>query len=235
MLDRMLCRLQSIVHGCLVSVVLTGSAAMAFGQQRAVDLELILAVDVSASVSPAEFDLQRRGLAEAFRDPAVHSAIEAGNEVAVALLYWSGDQEQSMVVDWSLVSDAASSAEFADKIETTERGFGGQTAIGEAMLFAAHATVANAYQGERIVIDISGDGWTNVGRTSSDVRDELAATGITINGLAILNEGTDVVTYYRDNVVGGPGAFVESASDYRDFTRAFRRKLVREILWRPSI
>ena len=104
-------------------MVLSASAVMALGQEKAVDLELALGVDVSASVSEAEFDLQRHGLAEAFRDPAVQAAVEAGDGIAVALFYWAGDQEQSMAVEWSLVSDAASSAEFADEIETTERRF----------------------------------------------------------------------------------------------------------------
>ena len=233
-----------MINACLASMVLSVSAVMALGQEQAVDLELALGVDVSASVSEAEFDLQRHGLAEAFRDPAVQAALEAGDGIAVALFYWAGDQEQSMVVEWSLVSDAASSAEFADKIETTERRFGaplgrsgrssGKTAIGEAMWFGAQATVTNAYVGERVVVDISGDGWTNTGRTSASIRDRVVAAGITLNGLAILNEVADLVAYYRDNVVGGPGAFVESASDYHDFVRAIRRKLLREILWRPS-
>jgi len=102
------------------------------------------------------------------------------------------------------------------------------------MWFGAQATVTNAYVGERVVVDISGDGWTNTGRTSASIRDRVVAAGITLNGLAILNEVADLVAYYRDNVVGGPGAFVESASDYHDFVRAIRRKLLREILWRPS-
>ncbi len=88
------CRLVSIVRACLVTVVLAGFTAVVYGQEKAVDLELVLAVDISVSVSPAEFALQRRGLAEAYRDPAVHTAIETagGNGIAVALLYWSGPQ-----------------------------------------------------------------------------------------------------------------------------------------------
>ena len=230
--NKMLCRYASMVHACLASIVL--SAIPALGQEKAVDLELALGVDVSASVSVAEFEFQRHGLAEAFRDPAVQAAVEAGDGIAVALFYWAGDQEQSMAVEWSLISDAASSAGFADKIEKTERKNAGKTAIGEAMWFGAQATVANAYVGERVVIDISGDGWANTGRTSASIRDKVVAAGITVNGLAILNEVEGLVLYYRDNVVGGPGAFVELASDYHDFVRAIRYKLLREILWRPS-
>ncbi len=224
------------VRACLVTVVLAGFAPAAYGQEKAVNLELVLAVDVSGSVSPTEFDLQRRGMAEAFRDPAVHAAIETagGNGIAVALLYWAGPVEQSLVVGWSLVSDAATSVEFAGKIETAKRGFAGVTAIGEALLFAAQATAANAYLSERIVIDISGDGPTNWGREPRSIRDRIVATGITVNGLAIINEVEDLAVYYRDHVVGGPGAFVASASDSDDFGRAIRSKFIQEILWRPS-
>ncbi len=225
-----------IGRACLVTVVLAGFTAAAHGQERAVDLELVLAVDVSGSVSPAEFALQRRGLAEAFRDPAVHTVIETagGNGIVVALLYWAGPQEQSLVVGWSLVSDAVTSVEFAGRIETAKRRFAGVTAIGEALQSAAQAAAANAYLSERIVIDISGDGPTNWGREPRSIRDRIVATGITVNGLAIVNEVEDLTVYYRDHVVGGPGAFVASASDSDDFVRAIRSKLIQEILGRPS-
>ena len=231
---RVLCRFGSIISACLVLLLLSAFSPAASGGERVVDLELVLAVDVSASVSPAEFDLQRHGLAEAFRDPTVQAAIAGGNGIAVALVYWAGDLEQRMVVAWSLVSDAATATEFADRIETTERGFAGKTAIGEAMAFAAQSTAANAYSGDRVVIDISGDGWTNTGRTSRHIRDRVVASGITINGLAILDEVQTLVTHYRDNVVGGPGSFVASASDSSDFVRAIRLKLIREISWRRA-
>ena len=214
-------------------VVALATPAAAYGQQ-AVELELVLAVDVSGSVSPAEFALQRRGLAEAFRDPAVHGAIETTGGIAVALLYWAGPREQSLAVDWSLVVDAASSVRFAGKIETAERRFAGVTAIGEALRSAASATAANAYLSERIVIDVSGDGPTNFGRETRPVRDSIVAAGITVNGLAILNEIEDLTAYYRDQVTGGPGAFVASASDSHDFVRAIRGKLIQEIMGRPS-
>ncbi len=223
-------------RSCLATVVLAGFPAAAYGQQKAVDLELVLAVDVSASVSPAEFALQSGGLAEAFRDPEVHAAIQTagGNGIAAALLFWAGPQEQSLVVGWSLVSDVASSVEFAGRIEAARRDFAGVTAIGEAMQFAAQATSANAYSGDRVVIDVSGDGPTNFGRKTGAIRDKIVAIGITVNGLAIINQVEDLVAYYRDHVIGGPGAFVASASDSQDFVRAIRSKLIKEILWRPS-
>ena len=217
-----------------MTVVLAGFTPAAYGQEKAVDLELVLAVDVSGSIRPTEFALQRRGLAEAFRDPAVHAAIETVGGIAVALLHWAGPREQDLVVDWSLVFDAASSKAFAARIEAAKRGFAGVTAIGEALQSAASATGANAYLGERIVIDVSGDGPTNFGRETSPVRDRIVAAGITVNGLAILNETKDLTAYYRDQVVGGPGSFVAAAADSDDFVRAIRGKLIQEILGRPS-
>ena len=229
-------RFISVGRACLVTVALAGFTVAAYGQEKAVDLELVLAVDVSGSIRPTEFALQRRGLAEAFRDPAVHAAIETagGNGIVVSVLFWAGPREQSLVVGWSLVSDAVTSVEFAGRIETAKRGFAGVTAIGEALQSAAQATAANGYLSERIVIDISGDGPTNWGREPRSIRDKIVATGITVNGLAIIDEDENLTAYYRDHVVGGPGAFVASASDSDDFVRAIRSKLIQEILGRPS-
>ena len=166
----------------------------------------------------------------------MHAAIETagGNGIVVSVLFWAGPREQSLVVDWSLVSDAVTSVEFAGRIEIAKRGFAGVTAIGEALQSAAQAIAANAYLSERIVIDISGDGPTNWGLEPRSIRDKIVAAGITVNGLAIINEDEDLAAYYRDHVAGGPGAFVASASDSDDFVRAIRSKLIQEILWRPS-
>ena len=228
-------RVGSIANACMATLILAGSTS-ANAQATTVQLELVLAVDVSGSVSPAEFALQRGGLAAAFRDPAVHGAIEAsgGNGIAVALLHWAGPREQAFVVGWSRVFDATSAEAFAAKIETAERGFAGVTAVGEALLFAASATDANAYRSDRIVIDVSGDGPTNFGRATQPARDGIVAAGITVNGLAIIDEVADLEAYYRDQVVGGPGSFVGVAANSEDFVRAIRGKLIQEILGGPS-
>ncbi len=224
------------LHACLLALVLAGFASPSYGQQKVVDLELVLAVDASASVSPVEFALQTGGLAAAFRDPAVHAAIQAagGNVLAVALVFWAGPRDQSLAVGWSPVFDVASAVQFAARIEGARREFAGVTAIGEAIEFAARASFANAYTGERVVIDVSGDGPTNFGRKTAVVRDKIVADGITVNGLAIINEVENLAAYYRDHVIGGPGAFVDTATDSQDFVRAIRDKLVREIMWRPT-
>ena len=219
---------------CLYLLV-AGFAPAAQAEPRPVALELALAVDASASVNPAEFALQLHGIAQAFRDPDIHAAIEtaAGNGLAVALLEWSGPTEQRLTVGWSLVADADGAVAFAARVASAKRHFAGVTAIGEALRFAGTALATNAYLGERLVVDVSGDGATNYGRRTGPIRDRLVAAGVTVNGLAITNEEADLTQFYREHVAGGPGAFVATATDYADFAQAIRGKLIQEILGRP--
>ncbi len=199
---------------------------------RAVDLELVLAVDASASVRYGEYSLQMRGLAAAFRDPAVAAAIRAGTPggLAVSLVQWSGVDAQAVLVDWALVEDPASAAAFADRIDAAPRGVrAGGTALGDAVLFGLAVLAANGFQGRRRVIDVSGDGRANVGTAPALARGRAVAAGVTVNGLAILDEEADLDRYYADNLIGGPGAFLQTADDSADFARAIRRKLITEI------
>jgi hypothetical protein len=204
--------------------------------QTPVPLELILAVDASGSVSADEFDLQVKGLADAFRDPAVISAIQsiALGGIAVAVMQWSSPGHQVMAVNWQLVSDRASAELLAQQIITVGRLILGETAIDRALMFAMAEISTNDYSGRRRVIDLSGDGATNWGGLPDRARDEAVAAGITINALAIVNEQPDLDQYFRDHVIGGLGAFVVTASDYEDFARAIRLKLIEEIQGRPS-
>ena len=197
-----------------------------------VDLELLLAVDVSASVDAQEYLLQMQALAEAFRHPDVLNAIRssAPNGVALALMQWAGQAEQVYAVSWSIIGDEASAHAFAERIELAPRPrtFGG-TAIGDALAAGLSMLTDNDVDSARQVIDVSGDGSTNQGISPGPVRAYAASLGMTVNGLAILNEEPDLLSYYRDRVIGGPGAFVLEAQDYQDFDRAIRMKLVREI------
>ncbi len=199
--------------------------------QTPVELELILAVDASGSVSEAEFDLQVQGLAGAFRDPDVVAAIrDAGPAgVAVALVQWSSPGQQIVAVDWSVVSDGESAAALARRIVGAGRLIMGETAIGNALAFAMGLLTTNEFAGRRRVIDVSGDGETNWGPSPDRVRDRVVAAGITINGLAVANEQPALGEYYRVHVIGGTGAFVVTATDYADFARAIRIKLMQEI------
>jgi len=212
------------------------SAAQGAESGRRVDLELVLAVDASSSVSAAEFELQIQGLARAFRDPRVLQAIRASGDLglAVALVQWSDNRKQFLAVDWTLVTDPEGAGAFAEEIAGTPRFLiGGGTAIGGALKFAMRLLDGNDFQGRRRVIDVSGDGRANQGAHPSDLRDDAVALGITINGLAILNEDLAVGDYYRAYVIGGTGAFVMTANDYESYALAILIKLIREIAGAP--
>jgi hypothetical protein len=220
-------------------VLMAALTLLAAGPDRAVaqemqrvDLELVLAVDTSSSVSPGEFNLQMRGLAEAFRHPAVQAAIRASGDlgIAVSLVQWSDNRKQTVAVDWVAVYDGASADVFAAEIDNTPRYLiGGGTAIGGAVLFSMRQLQINDFEGRRKVIDVSGDGRTNQGSSPARARDLAVAAGITINGLAILNEDVLVDLHYEANVIGGTGAFVMRADSYQDFADAILEKLVKEI------
>jgi hypothetical protein len=203
---------------------------------QVVELELVLAVDASSSVTSWEFDLQMQGLADAFRDPEVQGAVRAAGErgIAVSLVQWSGRDRQVLATDWMHVYDAGSALEFADELAATPRFVsGGSTAIGNAIEFSVNLLTFNAYEGLRRVIDVSGDGRTNQGIQTTQMRDAAVQQGITVNGLAILNEDPSVDQYFKGNVIGGSGAFLLSATDYKDFARAIKQKLLREIAGPP--
>jgi hypothetical protein len=230
-------RSRVLIAGAVGVWALAFGAEPVLGQgQIGVDLELVLAVDASSSVSEAEFDLQMRGFSEAFRHPAVIGAIRAAGDlgIAVSLIQWSDNRKQTVAVDWLAVSDEASALALSAEIENTPRFLiGGGTAIGGALRFSIRQFDRNNFTGRRRVIDLSGDGRTNQGSQPSKMRDVAVATGITVNGLAILNEDPSVANYYRYNVIGGTGSFVMSADDYADFSRAILHKLIKEIAGAP--
>jgi hypothetical protein len=229
-------RLRRNLGAWALAALLGALGAGAVAQERPVDLELVLAVDASSSVSAAEFDLQMRGLSEAFRSTEVIAAIRASGDlgIAVSLIQWSDNRKQFVAVDWAEVRDAASAERLAGKIERSPRFLiGGGTAIGGALKFAIRQIETNRFAGRRKVIDVSGDGRTNQGSQPADMRDAAVALGITINGLAILNEDPVVDGYYRANVIGGTGAFVMTAKDYDSFAVAILAKLIKEIAGVP--
>jgi hypothetical protein len=220
--------------GSLTGLLLGAPVEMARAEQ-AVDLELVLAVDCSGSVDQAEFELQMQGIASAFRDPEVVRALEAHapRGVAVALVQWAGRKQEELVVKWTLLIDAGSAEDFAGRVVGAPRWMVGETAIADAIDFAAAQLRHNLFAAARRVVDVSGDGVTNSGRDPDVARDAAVAEGVTVNGLAILNEEPELDLYYRRHVIGGPGAFVVAAADYGDFARAMRQKLLREIEGAP--
>lgn len=209
---------------------------------EAVDLELMLAVDVSRSIDAYEFALQRQGYANAFRDDQILEAIARGRrgKIAVALVEWSGAAEQKLVVDWTVIRTAEDATGFAQELEQQPRSFAGRTSISGGIDFAL-PLFGRTYQGDRRVIDISGDGINNSGRPAIEARDAAVAIDIVINGLAIINDRPNPIPYWRgepeppldqfyiDNVIGGPGAFLMVANDFNDFGRALIAKLLREV------
>ncbi len=227
-----------VARATLLAVALTFASVTTAAQQpgRRVDLELVLAVDASSSVSAAEFELQIQGLARAFRDPRVLQAIRASGDLglAVSLVQWSDNRKQFLAVDWTLVTGPDGAQAFAEEVADTPRFLiGGGTAIGGALKFALRLFDGNGFQGRRRVIDVSGDGRANQGADPAKLRDKAVALGITINGLAILNEDLAVADYYRAHVIGGTGAFIMTANDYESYALAILIKLVREIAGAP--
>jgi hypothetical protein len=224
---------------CMAAIAGIGGGARA----DTVDLLLVLAADVSRSIDDDEFNLQRKGYAAAITDPQVLRAITGGRHhaIAVTFLEWSGAGEQTVVVDWTVIRDEEAASAIASTILSAPRSFVGRTAIGAAIDFASQRLQASPAQSERSVIDVSGDGTSNSGRAVTESRDEAVAAGVTINGLAIANNRSSpgyafhtqppggLPKYFRDNVIGGPGAFLITVEDFHSFADAITRKLVAEI------
>ena len=205
-----------------------------------VDLQLVLAIDVSGSVDYEEGQLQRDGYVQAFRDPRVVEAIQSGfhGRIAVTYLEWADVSTRQVIMDWQLISDADSAAKVADLIAAAPKTRGRYTSISGAIEISAAQFANNGYESRRKVIDISGDGPNNVGGLVTGFRDQALAAGITINGLPIINDRAgpfgqppprDLDVYYKNCVIGGPWAFVIVAEGFRSFAEAVRRKLLIEI------
>ncbi|MCW6510417.1 DUF1194 domain-containing protein [Lichenifustis flavocetrariae] len=210
-----------------------------------VDVALVLAADVSRSITTEKFDLQREGYAAAIRDPQVLNAVASGpnHRIAVALVEWSGAGSQAVVVDWTLIESARDAEVFAGRTLAAPRAFANRTALGAALTFARTVLAQCPYDGDRKVIDVSGDGTNNDGMPAGDARDAALAAGVsTINGLVILSSDTGssylkdhenppggLQSYYRQNVAGGTGSFVLVAKSFESFGRSLVAKLVQEI------
>ncbi len=197
-----------------------------------VDLELVLAIDVSGSVNETEYALQVEGLAAAFNDPDVIAAISrAGpNGIAVAIVQWSGRDQHEKAVGWTHLQSRESIDGFAARVSRMKRRFwAGDTLLGRALNFSSSQFLNNGFSANRRVIDVSGDGGVETLGVTAAARDALVAAGFVVNGLAIETDVSNLTEFYIQNVIGGFGAFVLSARDYRDFRQAIRRKLIREI------
>ena len=216
-----------------------------FAQTTEVDVELVLAVDVSRSMEHWELEIQRRGYAEALRSDAVWAAIQRGllQRIAVTYVEWAGFGTQRIIVPWTLIETREDAEQVADKVTAHFDEGLRRTSITSALDYSAYLIKQNEYDGLRRVIDISGDGPNNSGGTVSTARDAIVAQGITINGLPLMTHNPngpyarwgipDLDVYYQSCVIGGPGAFVIPVDDWDNFADAVRRKLVLEIAQDP--
>lgn len=215
----------------------------AYGETRAVapeggavvDLELVLAVDVSGSMDLEEAQIQRAGYVSALTHPEFLAAIREGYNGRIALSYyeWGGTVSASSRMPWALIETAEDARRFAQKIK--ERPFASMrgTSLSAALAYGSTLFEGNGYAGARRVIDVSGDGPNNYGAPVAPARDAATALGIVVNGLAIMIRPSAAYgpldRYYADCVIGGPGAFVVSVQEPEDFAIAIRRKLVLEV------
>jgi len=227
----------------LGAAMLPALAAPAARAAEPVDMLLVLAVDVSRSVTEPKFKLQREGTAAALTDPDVVRAILAGpnRRIAVCLLEWAGAGQQGVVVDWTMIASEADARRFGDRTIEAQRGFMGMTAIGGAIDFSVRQLERAPFSSGRRVIDISSDGNNNSGRPVTAARDEALDKSITINALVILTPDAEsfrpehtnppggLEKYFQDSVIGGPGSFTVVAESHASFQRALTKKLIQEI------
>ena len=229
-----------------LALSVTATASRADEIALAVDAAVVLAADVSRSIDDGEFALERRGYAEAIQSGKLLDAISTGPSGAIALAYveWAGEGEQKVVVDWTVIRKPEDARAFAAALTAAPRSFVGRTAIGSAIDFAFAQFASRMVRTDRKIIDVSGDGTSNQGRPVTAARDAAVEAGAVINGLTIFNRRAaemggylamhtnppgGLAQYYRENVIGGTGAFVVPIDDFGSFGDAMLRKLVSEI------
>lgn len=209
-------------------IVAPGRAA----NETPVNIELLLALDVSASVDRKEFELELSGIALAFRDPEVLEAVENLRPlgVAIAVSQWGGPGESRVIIPFTHIESARDAKAFGFLVGRTYRFIGAtSTSIVTAIEDGVTLIANNGFDGQRKVIDISGDGEDNSNLSLTAARDFARQNNVTINGLAIEADEGKLATYYENNVIQGADSFVEPANDFEDFAAAMKRKLLREL------
>ena len=225
------------LRAAAITGILWAACAAAPVTAQQMDLQLVLAVDVSRSVDALEGRLQRQGYVDAFTDPQLIQAIVKGRVGRIAVTYfeWAERSFARMVAPWTVIASAADAQAFAHVLAQDNVQIGTWTSLSGAIDLAAALFPFSGFRSERRVIDISGDGPNNDGGNVALARDDAVAAGITINGLPILtDDGTilnlpDLDVYYRECVIGGPGSFVIAAENFHSFGQAILRKLILEI------
>jgi Ca-activated chloride channel family protein len=230
-------RVWALVTAAVLLGISSASGAWAEEVGGPVDLELVLAVDASGSISTGALEFQLRGHAAAFRDPQVADALTVGGAraIAVTLVQWAGPNTLETVVPWTRIGDAADAKRFADSIaDMTRPPRDGSTAMGSAIDRAVDLFDGSGFTAPRRVIDICSNGFSNAGVDVSGARDRAVKHGVTINALAILDEYDWLEDYYIESVIGGPFAFVRTAESRESFANAILRKLIEEIAGVPG-
>ncbi len=197
-----------------------------------VDLALVFAVDVSTSVDAGDYKLQMDGIAAALRNPLTLQYVESGldRKIAISLVQWSSARKQVVTLDWQILGSAADIELAAHKIEAEPRNWSpGGTGMAAALVFCAGLLKAFPFAARRKLIDVSGDGEDNEGGDVALARAAVLASGITINGLPVIDGSKLIQIYYQTQVIGGRGAFVEPAENMISFKSAMERKLLREL------
>jgi hypothetical protein len=227
--------LLNILVTCLVfaaGVGLVSRGSWSQQEQTQVAIELVLALDSSASMNAAEFDLQIQGLAAAFKDQAVLQAVKDLQPlgVAIAVTQWGGPGESRIVVPFTHIKSVRQAKAFGYRASRGSRSFyAATTSIASAIEDSVALMEVNGFIGQRRVIDVSGDGVDNSGMDLNAARDIADAAGVTVNGLAIESEQPGLFDYYKQNVMTGADSFVVKAVDFEDYARAIREKLLREL------
>ena len=232
-----------MIRRLALALLLFGLVGTAPARAVPVDVELILAVDVARSIDEEEAKLQRQGYLAALTDTGIVAAIRNGpvGKIAIAYIEWAGAAYQRIVVPWTVIGDIAGATDFAARLAAQPIAVENWTSISAALDFAVPLFENNGFEGTRLVIDVSGDGRNNQGRPAADARDDALRRGIVINGLPIMNDRPnfgrppekDLDIYYRENVIGGPGAFLIVAENFTHFAQAIRSKMMREISGDP--
>ncbi|ACA18763.1 protein of unknown function DUF1194 [Methylobacterium sp. 4-46] len=208
-----------------------------------VDVALVLAVDVSLSMTAEEQLVQRSGYVEAFRSAVVQRAVGLGQigRIAVTYVEWAGVGNQRVVVPWTLIGSPEEAASFAERLAQSPPRRSTWTSIASAIDFSVGLLSHGGFAPLRRVIDVSGDGPNNQGRPVTRARDDAVDRGITINGLPLMIREPsgpwdikDLDLYYRDCVIGGPGSFMIPVREREQFAEAIRVKIVREVAERGA-
>jgi hypothetical protein len=232
-------------HALLAAVAAIANLlpATSLAQER-VDVELVLAVDVSLSMSPTELEIQRRGYQAALTSEPVLQAIAEGGygKIAVTYFEWAGNTTQHLIVPWAVIASRDDAERFASQLGANPPNSARRTSISGALEFGSDLLAESPFRGMKRVIDISGDGPNNQGGPVEVSRDAVVSQGIIINGLPLMTNGgltsvydvKDLDRYYTNCVIGGAGSFMIPVNDWSQFPEAIRRKLVLELAGQPS-